>query len=140
MSRLVLFYAGFAALATLANLFTQRLVLNGLSGSTGLLPAMVCGTLVGLVVKYVLDKRWIFHDVDTGIAQHGRKFTLYSLMGVGTTLVFWGSETLFWLIWKKDELRELGAILGLAVGYGIKYRLDKRFVFADQNKPDQELP
>jgi putative flippase GtrA len=46
-----------------------------------------------------------------------------------TTLIFWGTETLFWLTWGTDLMRETGAVIGLAVGYVIKYNLDKRFVF-----------
>jgi putative flippase GtrA len=29
-------------------------------------------------------------------------------------------------------MRELGAILGLSVGYVVKYNLDRRFVFTDR--------
>ena len=51
--------------------------------------------------------------------------------GVATTVIFWGSETLFWLVWKTDFMREAGALLGLAIGYVTKYNLDRRFVFTD---------
>lgn len=126
---LVLRYASFAALATLANLATQRLVLS--FGDTELIFAIAVGTgtLVGLVIKYILDKRWIFFDVEQGVKSHGRKFSLYTAMGVVTTAIFWGTETAFWLVWKTDLMRELGAVLGLAVGYTVKYRLDRRYVF-----------
>ena len=50
-------------------------------------------------------------------------------MGILTTLIFWGTETIFWLIWQNENMRELGAVLGLSLGYSIKYNLDKRFVF-----------
>ena len=129
LRRLVVLYAVFAVLATLSNLATQRLVLAGFDGAGGLVLAMAAGTLVGLVVKYLLDKRWIFADFSTGIRAHGRRFTLYPAMGVVTTAIFWGSETLFWLIWRSDMMREAGAVLGLSVGYVVKYNLDRRFVF-----------
>ena len=35
------------------------------------------------------------------------------------------------LIWGTDLMREMGAILGLAVGYVVKYNLDRRYVFPD---------
>jgi len=127
---LVLRYSAFAILATLANLLTQRAVLGQAVGGTRLAAAIGAGTIVGLGVKYVLDKRWIFHDAETGLASHGRKFTLYATMGVFTTLLFWGSETAFWLAFRSDAMREVGALLGLGVGYVVKYNLDKRFVFA----------
>ena len=46
-----------------------------------------------------------------------------------TTAIFWGTESLAWVIWQTDLAREAGALLGLAVGYMVKYRLDRRFVF-----------
>jgi len=51
------------------------------------------------------------------------------VMGLVTTAIFWGAETASWLVWRTELARELGAILGLAVGYVVKYRLDRRFVF-----------
>ena len=134
MSRgtLILRYALFAAVAVLVNLATQRVVLAypWAAPGLGLTVAIAAGTLTGLVVKYLLDKRWIFHDLDTGLAAHGRKFALYTAMGLITTALFWGTETAFWLIWRSDAMREAGAVLGLTVGYVTKYRLDRRFVFA----------
>ncbi|WP_372674938.1 GtrA family protein [Aquicoccus sp.] len=128
---LVLRYAAFAVIATVANLAAQRLVLQ--LGDTGghFALAVGAGTIVGLVTKYLLDKRWIFLDVETGVKSHGRKFSLYTAMGVVTTAIFWGTETAFWLIWQTDLMRELGAVLGLSVGYVVKYNLDRRFVFTD---------
>ncbi len=52
-------------------------------------------------------------------------------MGLVTTTIFWGAESLFWFVWHTQAMRELGAVLGLAVGYVVKYRLDRRFVFTD---------
>ena len=131
-STLILRYGAFALVAVLVNLVTQRavLALRWPEPGLGLAAAIAAGTLTGLVVKYALDKRWIFFDRETGLAMHGRKFTLYTVMGVVTTAVFWGSETAFWLIWRTEAMREAGAVLGLAVGYATKYQLDRRFVFA----------
>ena len=128
---LVLRYGAFAVLATLANLAMQRLVLSWGDSAAVFATAVAAGTIVGLVIKYVLDKRWIFYDAEVGLKAHGRKFTLYTVMGLVTTLIFWGSETAFWLIWKTDLMRELGAVLGLTVGYVVKFQLDRRYVFPD---------
>lgn len=126
---LILRYTAFAVVATVVNLGVQRLVLA--NGETILVFALAvgAGTLAGLAVKYILDKRWIFYDLDTGVKAHGEKFTRYSAMGLITTAIFWGTETVFWLIWQTDMMRELGAIIGLAIGYVIKYQLDRRYVF-----------
>ena len=128
---LVFRYTVFAVIATLANLAMQRLVLMGGDTTLWFMAAVAAGTLIGLVVKYILDKRWIFGDTSTGMKQHGKKFGLYTAMGLITTAIFWGTETAFWLTWKTDAMRELGAVLGLAVGYVVKYNLDRRFVFTD---------
>ena len=133
--RLILRYAAFAGLATLANLGAQRAVLAFGEGGGLFALAVALGTLVGLVVKYLLDKRWIFFDRGTGLKAHGRKFTLYTLMGGVTTAIFWGAETGFWLAWQTDAARELGAVLGLTIGYVVEYNLDRRFVFS-QGGPD----
>jgi putative flippase GtrA len=132
LQTLILRYAAFAVIATVANLATQRVVLQ--FGDTGTLFALAvgAGTIVGLFIKYLLDKRWIFYDLATGIKKHSRKFSLYTAMGVVTTAIFWGMETAFWLIWQTDVMRELGAVIGLTIGYVVKYNLDQRFVFTDR--------
>lgn len=125
-------YTLFAAAATLANLAVQRVVLALDAGPAVLAypAALAAGTGVGLVVKFALDKRWIFFDRSAGAAAHGKLFWLYTLTGIATTAIFWGTETAFWLTWHTDAAREAGAVLGLTVGYFVKYRLDRRFVFA----------
>ena len=129
---LVFRYAAFAVIATVVNLGAQRLVLNlGRDGTTFAL-AVGAGTLAGLLTKYTLDKRWIFYDRGTGVKAHSRKFSLYTVMGILTTAIFWSVETAFWLIWQTDVLRELGAVIGLSIGYVVKYNLDRRFVFTDR--------
>lgn len=131
LSVLIARYALFAVIATVANLGIQRLVMRLGEQTPVFLAAVVLGTLVGLVIKYALDKRWIFFDAGTGLKQHGRKFGLYTAMGLVTTAIFWGAESAFWFIWHTEVMRELGAVLGLAVGYAVKYWLDRRFVFTD---------
>ncbi len=133
-TQLIVRYSLFAVLATIANLLMQRLVLGIVEGGQGFALAVFAGTLAGLLLKYVLDKRWIFFDPSSGLANHGRKFTLYTLMGVITTLIFWATETAFWLTWRTDLMREVGAVIGLTIGYVIKYNLDKRFVFRLPNE------
>ncbi|MAQ81987.1 MAG: polysaccharide biosynthesis protein GtrA [Maritimibacter sp.] len=126
---LVIRYAAFAVIATLANLGAQRVVLAVRDDGWTLMLAIAVGTGVGLVVKYLLDKRWIFLDGSTGARAHGERFSRYTLTGVFTTAIFWGMETVFWMIWQTDLMRELGAVIGLAIGYVVKFQLDKRFVF-----------
>ena len=46
-------------------------------------------------------------------------------MGIISKIIFWGTKTIFWVIWESEKMRELGAILGLTLGYIVKYKLDK---------------
>lgn len=129
---LILRYVFFALIATLANLGAQRGVLALGDSAPYFLAALVVGTGLGLVVKYALDKVWIFADTTTGLRAQGRQFTLYTAMGLVTTAIFWVTEAAFWAIWQTHAAREIGALLGLAIGYGVKYQLDRRYVFTQR--------
>ncbi|MCA1338167.1 GtrA family protein [Pseudooceanicola marinus] len=126
---MICLYAAFAVVSTAVNLLVQRLVLLYSAEPYIFVLALLAGTAAGLMTKYVLDKKWIFFDTESGIAAHGRKFGLYTAMGLVTTAVFWGMETAFWVIWQTQMMREVGAILGLSIGYCLKYFLDRKYVF-----------
>ena len=125
-------YAAFAAAATAVNVATQHASVMLYAGRYELYTAMAAGTLAGLAAKYVLDRRWIFHDRPASLRGHSVRFALYSLTGVLTTAIFWGTELAFTAFGEALWLRYVGAVLGLAVGYALKYRLDRRFVFRTQ--------
>ena len=81
-------YAAFAVIAILANLGAQRIVLALLDTQGELAAAIFVGTGVGLVVKYALDKKWIFHYASSGLAAHGKLFSnstagLFSRLPIG---------------------------------------------------------
>lgn len=125
-------YAVFAGLATAANIGTQYLVLQAYKGPFSLYAAMAAGTIVGLVIKYILDKRYIFYHTTAGMRDDLFKFVIYSAMGVITTLIFWGTELLLHFLLPWEWAKYAGAAVGLTVGYLTKYQLDKRFVFRDR--------
>jgi len=129
---LALKYTFFALLSILVNLGVQYLSFSLYDGPGALYPALALGTLAGLVVKYILDKRWIFYHTPRSGRDDLRKFILYSGMGLLTTLIFWGTEILFAALFSSPAARYLGGGIGLTLGYLIKYRLDKRFVFIHQ--------
>lgn len=122
-------YTFFALVATLGNLGSQWLVMSLISLEFRIYLAIIIGTAVGLVVKYVLDKRYIFNHKSESVAQETKTVTLYTLMGVVTTMIFWGTELLFSWLFKQEFMLYVGGALGLAIGYFVKYELDKRFVF-----------
>jgi len=122
-------YAAFAAVQVSLNLATQWVVFRIYDGPYAIYAALVAGTAVGLPVKFTLDKRWIFYDTETCVVANSRKFMLYSIMGVATTVIFWTTEILFHAMFEARIMTYVGGALGLAIGYWTKYRLDRRFVF-----------
>lgn len=124
-----LLYCVFASIATAINLLTQEASVSLLSVAYSLEIAIVAGTATGLISKYILDKRYIFRNNSITARDSLTKFSAYSLTGVFTTLLFWGFEFGFDSYFGTKFARYSGAIIGLAIGYGLKYQLDKRFVF-----------
>lgn len=122
-------YTFFCIIAITINLLIQRFFIYSLDLSNAYFFALVFGTIGGLVSKYFLDKKYIFLDMDHSYINNRNKFFLYSLNGILTTIIFWSSESLFYFLFQSHFAREIGAILGLTVGYILKYRLDKKFVF-----------
>lgn len=122
-------YVAFAIIATLINLAAQWISFHLYEGAGELIVGMAVGTAAGLVSKYLLDKFWIFDDRSLQLGENFKKFFQYSLTGVLTTAIFWGTETAFAFFSKHDAMRYMGAALGLAIGYAMKFQLDNRFVF-----------
>ena len=126
---LVIKYTLFAVISTFFNLLFQYFVFLLYSGFGSLYIAMFFGTLAGLIVKYILDKKMIFYHKVENNKDDAKKFALYSLMGVFTTVIFWGVEMAFHYLIPDPNSKYLGAVIGLSIGYVIKYFLDKKYVF-----------
>ena len=127
--KLALVYSFLAAIATLANIGAQDVVIRLYDGIGAVTLSMIVGTGVGLVIKYVLDKRYIFRFRARDAAHDGKTFFLYTVMGLATTAIFWGFELGFDYLFATKQMRYLGGVLGLAIGYLVKYNLDKHYVF-----------
>lgn len=119
----------FAALATAVNIGAQEFVVRAYSGVNHLFVSVIVGTAVGLMFKYILDKRYIFRFRTSSIGHDTKTFALYTIMGLATTVIFWGFEFGFHHIFETKEMRYFGGVIGLAIGYLTKYQLDKRYVF-----------
>ncbi|WP_322516756.1 GtrA family protein [Rhodopseudomonas palustris] len=128
-TKLAISYAIFAVMATAINIAAQDAVVRLFEGAIAVAASVVVGTAAGLMAKYLLDKRYIFRFRTRGAADDARIFALYSAMGVATTLVFWLVEFGFHVAFGSKEMRYVGGVIGLAIGYIAKYHLDKRFVF-----------
>jgi putative flippase GtrA len=126
-------YTLFAVIATLANICTQYLVLRYYNHPLAdLYMAMGCGTIAGLIIKYVLDKKFIFYYSTRAKSEDIHKFILYSFMGIFTTIIFWATEIFFNHLIHYEWSKYLGAVIGLTIGYVTKYNLDKKFVFVSK--------
>lgn len=132
--KLAIRYAILAAVATVANIASQEGTLHFYQGLFAIGGSIFVGTAVGLVVKYVLDKRYIFRFKAQNRRHDSRVFVLYTVMGLLTTVIFWGFEWGFQCLYETKEMRYLGGVIGLALGYLTKYQLDKRFVFRVQHR------
>ncbi|MGF6264823.1 putative flippase GtrA [Paraburkholderia youngii] len=129
-SRLVIFYAMFAAISIAANIGLQKLSLITYSGAFSVPLSVVVGTGGGLVVKFLLDKLWIFRYQHRDLSHGIQSFLLYTVMGLATTAIFWSFEFGADAIYHSEPARFTGGVIGLVIGYVVKYRLDKKFVFA----------
>lgn len=125
-------YLLLAVIATLLNIAAQDVFSRLYAGPYALVYAVVAGTAVGLISKYILDARYIFRFRAQSLAHGSQAFVLYVGAGVLTTLIFWGFEFGFDRLFQSKEMRYVGAITGLGIGYLCKYQLDKRFAFRRQ--------
>lgn len=123
-------YAATAVLSVLANLVAQEATVQGVP-EAHLMVSIIVGTLVGFFIKYVVDKVWTFRERYTTPAGEAQRITLSGLFSVLTTLIFWGFELGFHAIWQTDFAKYLGAVLGLSIGYVLKFWLDRHHVFKE---------
>ena len=129
VAKIAVLYGLFAVLSVSINIGSQILSVWLYKGLFSVEISILVGTLAGLPVRYFLDKRYIFDFTSKNLVHDGKLFTLYSSMGVITTLIFWGTEYAFHHIYDTDIMRYLGGILGLSIGFFVKYKLDKKYVF-----------
>lgn len=132
--RIALLYALCCAVAIVVNIGTQDFALR--FWPSGIWFSIMAGTGAGLIVKYILDKRLIFRFTARNVGHDSRTFVLYTLMGVVTTAIFWGFEYGFWQVFGTAQMRYLGGVAGLVLGYIAKYHLDKQFVFSIPRKSE----
>ena len=91
--------------------------------------SVLIGTVAGLPVKYLLEKRHIFGFESKSLSHDGKLFSIYTIMGLFTTGIFWSFEYFFYEFFGTDNMRYVGGVIGLIIGNFLKYQLDKRYVF-----------
>lgn len=126
-------YTLFAVLSTVINIGSQMLSIWIYKGPLSVEISILVGTVMGLPLRYFLEKRYIFNFTSKNLVHDGKLFVFYSAMGVITTLIFWGTEYTFHLIYDTDFMRYLGGVFGLSIGFYVKYQLDKKYVFVNSS-------
>jgi cytochrome b subunit of formate dehydrogenase len=127
--KVAIMYMVFSVLSIVANIGGQDFSLRIYGGLYCVSISVMTGTGIGLFVKYFLDKNYIFRYRVEGVSQDAKTFIMYTAMGVLPTAIFLGFEFWFEFVFRSKEMRYLGGIIGLTIGYFVKYQLDKRFVF-----------
>ena len=130
-TKIAVLYTLFAVLSTAINIGSQMLSIWIYKGPLSVEISIFVGTAMGLPLRYFLEKRYIFNFTSKNLVHEGKLFVFYSAMGVITTLIFWGTEYAFHLIYDTDFMRYLGGIIGLSIGFYVKYQLDKKYVFVN---------
>tara|TARA_B100000700_G_C14986868_1_gene829284 strand:- start:1151 stop:1543 length:393 start_codon:yes stop_codon:yes gene_type:complete len=125
-------YILFAILSTLVNLFSQFLTFLILDYEYEIYIAIASGTITGLLVKYLLDKYYIF-NLKVREYRSKNTFVPYILTSVLTTIIFWFTELWFINNIQISNTEYIGAMVGLSIGYTLKYFLDRNFVFNEKN-------
>lgn len=127
--KIALLYGLFAIISIVANLLAQDITVRLYHLEYRIALSVAVGTVVGLLIKYILDKKFIFRISANNLAHDTSLFAMYTAMGIITTFIFWGFEFTFEYLFHTKSMRYLGAVIGLSIGYFIKYNLDKRYVF-----------
>ena len=130
-TKIAVLYTLFAVLSTAINIGSQMLSIWIYKGPLSVEISILVGTAMGLPLRYFLEKRYIFNFTSKNLAHDGKLFVFYSAMGVITTLIFWGTEYAFHVIYDTDFMRYLGGVIGLSIGFYVKYQLDKKYVFVN---------
>ena len=130
-TKIAVLYTLFAVLSTVINIGFQMLSIWIYEGPLSVEISILVGTAMGLPLRYFLEKRYIFNFTSKNLVHDGKLFVFYSAMGVITTLIFWGTEYAFHLVYDTDLMRYLGGIIGLSIGFYVKYQLDKKYVFVN---------
>jgi len=126
---LIIKYTIFATLSITGNLGSQYISDLILESKFDVYISLFIGTGVGLIIKYILDKKYIFFHKTDSIHSDVKTFLLYTAMGVITTGIFWGIELFFHYFFVHKGSKFLGGFLGLLIGYSSKYFLDRKLVF-----------
>ncbi len=117
-----------AFIAIFINLLSQEIFL--IIFLDYLYSSLLFGTLTGFLSKYILDKKYIFFSKSSSYSL--TEFLSYFSTAILTTIIFWGFELSFYLIFNDTFMKLLGGFIGLVIDYNLKYYLDDKFTFKNK--------
>ena len=141
-----LIYMTFAVISIILNIASQyilRVILQDLipefanqkllSFEYWFLISLGFGTIIGFLFKFVVDKFVVFDailnkDKIADLQYTTKQISLYFGFAIFTTLIFWGFEFSF-KFFLPGNWYLFGGLVGLIIGYTIKFLLDRKFVF-----------
>lgn len=95
--------------------------------------ALCFGTGMGFIFKFIVDKFVVFQETiqdnrKEELQKASKQLSLYMGFAVLTTIIFWGFEFLFKFL-LTGYWYLVGGLIGLIIGYSVKFVLDRTFVF-----------
>ncbi len=145
-----LLYMIFAVVATFVNIGSQFIIKSLLKNIPILnnfflnkeityyfIIQLVIGTGLGFLTKFFLDKIFVFKEKTEGFSKTIKQLIIYGLLALITTAIFWSFEFTFKLVFDFKNSEFVGGIIGLSIGYTVKFLLDKKFVFI-QKQPSSK--
>jgi putative flippase GtrA len=119
----------------------QRIIYSSSDGSLRIydIIKILVGTGLGFMSKFILDKFFVFRERHENIGHTFRQMVIYGLMAVFTTLIFWSFQVAFKLLFSFTFAEQVGAVIGLGIGYTVKFFLDRRFVFIPHQEKVSEV-
>ncbi len=149
VTRQAVLYFSFAVFVYALNLFIQYLHMTFIappicaSSSSDFVQSFYCpndgrvlvGSVLGVgvsyIVKFILDKFIVFEKKSTDLKQTSKEFIKYFLFAIFTTVINIGGQYLLYKIFLWEYLT--AAIIPLAVGYIVKFLLDRKYVFPEKD-------
>ena len=95
--------------------------------------ALGFGTVIGFLFKFIVDKFVVFEEKITEksmaeLQKTTKQISMYFGFAILTTMIFWGFEFSF-KFFLPGNWYLFGGLIGLIIGYTVKFLLDSRFVF-----------
>jgi len=120
-------------LAILPNFSNNVVIIGKISLEYWFILSLGFGTLIGFIFKFIVDKFVVFEEKLTDnrkveLERTTKQITIYFGFAIFTTMIFWGFEFSFKILLEGNWYL-VGGLIGLIIGYTVKFILDRRFVF-----------